>query len=322
MQPWLEVKQLSLNWHNTNAVQEISFSVPAHQRLAIAGETGSGKSSLLQMMGGLLQPTGGETIFDGERVKGPDEQLLPGHKGIAYLSQHFELRHHYKVHELLSYANQWNEKESQRLYALCRIENFLHRRSEDLSGGEKQRVALAKLLTTKPRLLLLDEPFSNLDRTHKQIMQEVLADMEKELGISCLMASHETDDLLGWASRVIIMRDGKLVQDADPETLYHRPANAYCAALTGEYDLLDPEWFGLNTHAGQKLFCRPAYWQITFKGASQLEGKVIKRIFLGAYDLLTVLVRNIPVQVMAPTGKVAEGDAVFITRSLENAWFL
>src|SRR5580704_11857710 len=158
-------------------IDTISFSQQRGQKLAVAGATGSGKSTLLKMIAGLVQPDAGRILLEGVRVKGPLETLEAGHPGIAYLSQHFELWNNYRVWEILSYANDLEEEESGELYTICRIDHLLQRRTDQLSGGERQRIALARLLVRPPRLLLLDEPFSNLDRVHKETLQAVVRDI-------------------------------------------------------------------------------------------------------------------------------------------------
>jgi iron(III) transport system ATP-binding protein len=155
----------------------ISFTQQKARKLAIAGETGSGKSTLLKMIAGLAQPAEGEIRFRGERVLGPQERLVPGQPGIAYLSQHFELWNNYRVEEILSYANDLSVEAAAALYAICRIDHLLARRTDQLSGGERQRIALARLLVRPPRLLLLDEPFSNLDHIHKSLLKTVIRDI-------------------------------------------------------------------------------------------------------------------------------------------------
>jgi ABC-type sugar transport system ATPase subunit len=157
------------------------LEINKREKIVIVGETGSGKTSLLKMIDGMAQPGAGTIAFDGYRVRGSEEKLLPGHPGIAYLSQHFELRNHYRVNEILAFQNELSEAESANLYALCRIDHLLERRTDQLSGGERQRIALAHLLIKKPKLLLLDEPFSNLDWKHKSIVRKVIADIKAAL---------------------------------------------------------------------------------------------------------------------------------------------
>src|ERR1700744_572039 len=164
----------------------ISFTQEKGRKLAIAGETGSGKSTLLKMIAGLAEVASGEIRFEGSRVLGPLERLVPGQPGIAYLSQHFELWHNYRVEEVLSYANDLSVEESVELYGICHIDHLLARRTDQLSGGERQRIALARLLVKPPRLLLLDEPFSNLDMIHKRSLKNIIRDTAAHFDVSAI----------------------------------------------------------------------------------------------------------------------------------------
>src|ERR1700738_5338245 len=111
-------------------LKETSFSQQKGWKIAIAGESGSGKSTLLKIIAGLVQPDAGEVVFDGGKVKGPYERLIPGHPGIAYLSQHFELRNSYRVEEVLGYANLLSDEEAGTLYEVCRIGHLLKRKTD------------------------------------------------------------------------------------------------------------------------------------------------------------------------------------------------
>ena len=158
-------------------VRDIHFTQQSSEKIAIAGETGSGKTTLLKMIAGLVQPDEGDIYLDNNRILGPFEKLIPGHPAIAYLSQHFELRKNYRVEEELESKNLLTEEEANRIYSICKIQHLLKRKTDQLSGGERQRIVLARLLTTSPKLLLLDEPFSNLDAVHKNIIKSALLDI-------------------------------------------------------------------------------------------------------------------------------------------------
>lgn len=235
----LVVNGLFKGLHQSPVVDGISFEMKPGERLGIAGETGAGKSSLLKMIGGLLQPDAGSIFFEEQRVRGPQEQLLPGHPGVAYVSQHFELLPNYTVKDFLSLRNQLSPERVERLYSLCAIDHLLHRTTHQLSGGERQRIAIANALGTDPRLLLLDEPFSNLDPFNKQLMQTLLGVLEHELGFSTLIVSHDGADLLSWASRLLLLQKGRIVQQGTPPALYRFPLNGYCAGLLGAYTEAD-----------------------------------------------------------------------------------
>ena len=241
------------------ALENITFTLQKNQRLAIAGETGSGKSTLLKIIAGLAAPTPapGETtppgtnvapatnfppeaaavLFEGTRVAGPLERLIPGQPGIAYLSQHFELWHNYRVAEVLDYSNDLEPADAGSLYELCHIEHLLDRRTDQLSGGERQRIALARLLVHPPRLLLLDEPFSNLDMIHKRTLKTVIKKTAQRFDITTILVSHDPYDTLTWADKLIILKDGRIVQQGTPREVYEKPADEYTAALLGDYTL-------------------------------------------------------------------------------------
>src|SRR5690349_14976068 len=186
----------------------VNFSLPKGRKLVVAGETGSGKTTLLKTIAGLAQADKGKVLFEGQRVLGPAEKLIPGHGGIAYLSQEFELPQHLRIEQVLEYANELPEAEAIALFRVCRIDHLMKRKTHQLSGGERQRIALAKLLIGAPRLLLLDEPFSNLDIIHKELLKSVIRDIGQKLGITCMLVSHDPMDTLSWAEEILVIKDG------------------------------------------------------------------------------------------------------------------
>jgi ABC-type sulfate/molybdate transport systems ATPase subunit len=219
----------------------ITFNQVSGENLALIGVSGSGKSTLLQLIAGWQQPdTGSITLFS-ERIKGPQEQLVPGHPGLAILEQSSHLPHYYYIRDLFQYANVWETSVARNLFSLCRIEHLMNRKHHEISGGEQQRIALALLLITSPRWLLLDEPFSHLDLTNKKILQQVLADVTRKLKITCLLCSHNPDDIFAWAHRLLVLENGNLVQVGSPEAIYHSPQNPYVAGLLGDFYPLSPE---------------------------------------------------------------------------------
>lgn len=273
------------------SVKDIHFSQDQYQQIAIVGETGSGKTSLLKMIAGLMQPDKGEILFEGTRVLGPLEKLLPGHPRIAYLSQHFELRNNYRVEEELEARNKLSDEQARSIYEVCRISHLLKRRTDQLSGGERQRIVLARLLTTSPSLLLLDEPYSNLDRQHTQVIKAVLKDLVEQWKISCIMVSHDAEDLLAWADRVLVMREGRIIQDGTPETIYHQPADQYTATLLGECNVLEPSLAGLllpgyNMPSGKKWMLRPEQIGVTEAGNGKPDATIQNVHFCGSHYLL------------------------------------
>lgn len=214
-------------------LMELNFSMQQGEKIGLMGETGSGKTTLLKIIAGLLQPTSGNVYFQQSRVKGPDEVLLPGHPKIGYLSQHFELLNNYFVHEILDMHAKTDESEAMHIYHLCKIDHLLKRRTNELSGGERQRIALAKTLIGDPSLLLLDEPFSNLDGISKKIIHGVVDQLFHEKNLSCIMVSHHPNEILPWADSMMILKEGAVVQFDQPGTIQQQPLNAYVATIIG-----------------------------------------------------------------------------------------
>ncbi len=300
----------------TGAVSKAQFSLEKHEKCAIIGETGSGKTSLLKLIGGLYQPDQGEILFRGRKVEGPLDRLIPGHPGIAYLSQHFELWNNYRVEEILHYNVDLEEEMAESLFTLCDIQHLRKRRTDQLSGGERQRVALAKLLTAKPSLLLLDEPFSNLDRTHKNIIRKVIQDIGEQLDVTCLLVSHDPADILSWASRIIVLEKGRIIQDDRPENIYFRPVNEYCARLLGDYNLID-----MAHH--QKHFVRPEQIEISLDSTNAWRKGTIKEIrFFGNYYLLTVDCGQEKWLVQTQQSVFSEGMEVYLSINDDDPWMM
>ena len=323
---FLEVKNISKQQQGTVAVNEVSFILPQSQKLAIAGETGSGKSTLLKIIAGLVQADSGEVLFEGKTIKGPLDQLLPGHPQIAYLSQHFELRNNYKVEEELNYLNQLSDDEANDLFAVCRIQHLLKRKTTEVSGGEKQRISLARLLLSSPKLLLLDEPFSNLDIIHKNILKKVLHEVAQKLNITCTLISHDPNDLLSWADEIIIMKEGNIMQQGTPHHIYEQPANEYVGALLGTFNLLHFSLYNSFVTApveetNKKFFVRPERFVINSLQSKFRKGTVTAVRYLGsAYEVDVRFESEEIITVKTNLSKLHPKDMVRVSLLQQQEW--
>lgn len=278
----LNVSGISKNEGENYLLKNINFVQEPLQKIAIAGITGSGKTTLLKIIAAWIQPDSGEVFFEGTRIKGPQEKLLPGHSSIAYLSQHFELRNHYRVEEILQMSTQLSDADASSVCKVCRINHLLNRWTDQLSGGERQRVALARVLTSAPKLLLLDEPFSNLDAIHRHILKAVINDISEQLQITCILVSHDPNDLLSWADEIIVLNQGIIIQRGTPEELYRQPVNEYVAALLGKYNVLSDSLFHILIPDKNKRFIRPESIEIS-KENTGAQGRVTAISFMGSY---------------------------------------
>jgi ABC-type sugar transport system ATPase subunit len=321
----LQVRDLQKKNGERIAVNAVSFEMMRHQKIAIAGETGSGKTTLLKMIGGFVQPDAGEVIFEGKRVEGPLERLIPGHESIAYLSQHFELRNNYWVYELLEMANKIPQEEATQLFKVCQIEHLMHRRTNELSGGEKQRIVLAMQLIKKPKLLLLDEPFSNLNAIHEQTIKEVIHDVSEHFNTSSIMVSHDGKDVLSWADLIIVIKDGEIVQQATPSVIYHQPANAYCAGLFGAFNAISYEEQHLflqnDIIKHQPLMLRPEQLQLLHESSNNIPVTVEKVFFEGAHYMVQVRNQSLLLQTRTQLD-LNVGEKLFIKPAINKPHFL
>lgn len=306
-------------------LEKANFSQAIGQKIAIAGETGSGKSTLLKIIAGLEQPDTGTILFEGKKVMGPLYELIPGHPRIAYLSQQFELPNFLTVEQVLIYANPlWDEEaekdeKAKALYKMCRIDHLLKRRTDELSGGEKQRVALAKLIISAPRLLLLDEPFSNLDMIHKNVLKDVIKDLSEQLNLSCIIISHDPLDTLSWADDIIVMRNGKIIQHDTPYHIYTQPTDAYTAGLFGKYNTISTKLAAslatiLEDNAiASNTFLRPEHFIITNSNEPSFKGEVTATRYFGSYQEVDVLVFGESITIKTNITNAKTGDFLNIT---------
>jgi iron(III) transport system ATP-binding protein len=275
---FLEVSRVTYNLSGFS-LGELSFTQEEGVKIAFAGETGSGKTTILKLIGGLLQPDSGSITLHNQLVQGPAEKLVPGHEQIAYLSQFFELPKFLRVEQVLQYASAMSEPALNRIIRICEIDHLLERKTDQLSGGERQRIALARLLVTGPELLLLDEPFSNLDSMHRIQMKYVLERVSDQLGITSILVSHDSGDTLPWADFIFVLQDGQLVQQGRPEQIYRKPVNAYAASLFGKYNL-----FPIDAQSpDQQVFLRPDDLVFTDSADAEFTGTVNRISFNGPH---------------------------------------
>jgi iron(III) transport system ATP-binding protein len=324
----LTVSNISKQGLGDFKLQDITFSQRKNQKISIAGETGSGKSTLLKIIAGLEQADSGEVLLNEEHVKGPDENLVPGHPLIAYLTQDFELPKFLRVEQVLSYANNLTPGEANALFEVCEIAHLLARKTDELSGGERQRIALAKLLITSPKLLLLDEPFSNLDMVHRNTLKNVLKGICKRLKITCILVSHEPMDVLSWADKIIVMKDGNIVQKGSPKKIYNNPVNEYCAGLFGNYNLISEtqviSFYSMWEMKPKKksLLIRPEDFSIVKKKRNALAGHVVDVTFFGPYYETEISMGDFNILVRTRKSKAGKGETVFVTCSPKHVCLL
>jgi len=303
-------------------LEQTSLSVASGSRIAIMGETGSGKSTLLKIMAGLITPSSGEVRLNGKKLENPTDQLIPGHPKIAYLSQHFELRNNYRVIELLEMTAKLDADACNNIVELCRISHLLQRKTHEISGGERQRIALARLLVGNPDLLLLDEPFSNLDMVNKLMVREVLQEISTSLRLTCVMVSHHPEDVLSWAETIIIMQKGRIIQKDTPHMIYNHPVNSYTASLTGLNNPILPgeENLAQALRVGQKLpsWIRPENLTIVQNEDLGAKGLIQSVTFYGHFWLIRVNMGYRDLILITEQSNIQVGETVSVLVSIKK----
>lgn len=243
-------------------ISDISFDIKKGNVVAILGESGSGKSTLLKCIYGLLKVDEGEVCFEGKRVLGPDEQLIPGHKAMKMVTQDFSLNIYAKAYDniasMLSNTNvQAKQEKTMEIMQHLHIEHLKDKKITQLSGGEQQRVAIAKAMVSDTTVLLLDEPFSQVDALLKNQLRADIKRIAAETGVTVIMVSHDPADGLFLADELLILKDGKLLQSGNPAYVYNHPGTIYAAQLLGNAIALstsEAEKLGLDIKTGTAVF--------------------------------------------------------------------
>ena len=244
----INVKDLTKQYQTEqpSGVSGISFDVNKGEVIAIIGESGSGKSTLLKCIYGLLKVDSGEVLLEGNRVLGPDEQLIPGSKEMKMVTQDFSLNIYAKVYDniasMLSNTNiRAKQEKTIAMMEHLHIEHLREKKVISLSGGEQQRVAIAKAMVSDTKVLLLDEPFSQVDALLKNQLRADIKRIAADTGVTVLMVSHDPADGLFLANKILLIKDGKLMQQGEPSYVYNHPEHVYTAQLLGNAVVLKAE---------------------------------------------------------------------------------
>ncbi|WP_417429410.1 sulfate/molybdate ABC transporter ATP-binding protein [Halpernia sp.] len=280
----LEIKKLYFSHQpNKKLFQNFNLKLEEGKIVALVGESGCGKSTLLNLIYGLLQWEEGEIILDNENLYGPKTNIVPGESTIKMVAQTYDLMPFATVAEnvgkFLSNINLAQKKEKiTQLLEVVGLEDYANILPKYLSGGQQQRVAIARALSQMPKLLLLDEPFSNLDYSRKIELRERLFKYVRENALSLIISTHDIQDIMPWTDRLIILMDGRLIQNDTPKETYENPYNDYVAKLFGEVNIFkNEEKEKLNL---VKNYYFPQQIKIAENG---IQAKVLESRFAGSY---------------------------------------
>ena len=244
----LQIKNISFSYNTKKDIKQVNFTIPEGKNLAIIGESGCGKSTLLKLIYGLHDLDEGQIFWKNQEVLGPKYNLIPGMPYMKYLAQDFDLMPFITVGENVGkyLSNFYPEQKKQRITELLTIvemTEFADIKAKYLSGGQMQRVALARVLALEPEVLLLDEPFSHIDNFRKNSLRRKLFSYLKSKNITTLVATHDSTDVLSFADDVIVMQNGKTVAQNSTKELFQNPNTKYIASLFGDVNEIPGHYF-------------------------------------------------------------------------------
>lgn len=274
-------------------LQDVTLTVGRGEIMGLLGESGSGKSTLLRIAAGLIDADSGQVLLKNKAIAPAYDKLIPGHADIKIVHQDYELFAQLTVQENISYALRFYEKQyqiarTQELIELCHLEDVAAKPAKLLSGGEKQRTAIAKAIAEKPKVLLLDEPFAHLDLLNRNRLSQSIQRLVSQLGLACIFVTHDAPNALALSDRMGVLRDGILLRIDTPENIYRSPKNAYIAELTGDVTILKVHLinkiFGTNlvaTFADKTIGIRPENILIALQSTGQAVEAVVKQVIFG-----------------------------------------
>ncbi len=303
----LKVNDISFQYNKEKEVlKNLSFSLDAGEHLCVMGESGSGKSTLLKVIYGLLDLKSGELFWKDQQILGPAFHLVPGMEFFKYVAQDFDLMPYTSVSEnigkfLSRFYPEEKETRTTALLEVIEMTEFANEKVKNLSGGQQQRVAIARALAKEPELILLDEPFSQIDNFKKNSLRRKLFAYLKENNISCIVATHDGNDALSFADQMIVIKDQQIIAHDSPKNLYENPPEHYVAALFDDVNQIDID--------GKSVLLYPH--QIKVVDSSDKKAIVKKSYFKGFYWLIEAEFNNQKV-FFQNDAKIDEETSVFL----------
>ena len=242
----LQVNNISFSYNKTPTLDKISFTAKPGEHLSIIGESGSGKSTLLKLLYGEYDLNKGNISWKNTAILGPKYNLVVGYDFMKYVTQEFDLMPFTSVEDNVGQflSNFFLDKKQERITELLNVvelTSFAKTKVKTLSGGQKQRVALARAIAKQPEIILLDEPFSHIDNFKKQSLRRNLFKYLKQKNITCIVATHDKEDVLGYADTMLVLNHSNIIANHTPEHLYRNPKLPLVASFFGEFNILNNE---------------------------------------------------------------------------------
>ena len=242
---YLELKNLSKKYGENAVVDNFNINVEKGELISILGPSGCGKTTTLRMIAGFINPTGGHIFLSGEDITGFPPEIRP----VSMVFQNYALFPHLTVYENIDYGlryplkvgeklNKKQKKERiEKILELINLKDLEKRKIDQLSGGQQQRVALARSLVLEPKVLLLDEPLSNIDTKLRETVRNEIRKIQKKLGITMIFVTHDQEEAMSISDRIVVMNRGKIEQTGTPREIYRTPESVFVAEFIGKANI-------------------------------------------------------------------------------------
>ena len=329
----IECINLGKSYGTVQVVNDISLNLDEYEFLSILGPSGCGKSTLLRLIAGLEVPSQGQIFLHGQEISGRKIILPPERRKFGMIFQDFSLFPHLSVKDNVEYGASGSKTEKQqRVYELLELVSLPHlatKMPHQISGGEQQRIAVARALAARPSLILMDEPFSNLDNQLRQQLRRDIREILKHEGVATVLVTHDQVEAITFSDRMLLMQKGKLVQEGTPSEIYQNPQTIWASSFVGEANHLPVEWQNdslqtplgeLNVHSeigmnARIMMVRPEDFKLESVPADQANGIVKSVEFSGSVQTVGVaLISGASVQVSgSPHLLWNQDDSVKIT---------
>lgn len=274
----LDVRHIAKSYGDKRVLEDVSFHLDEGETIVITGRSGEGKSTLLKLMAGLLEPDAGDIIYRGKKVPGPSASLIPGHPEIKLVNQQFDLDVYHTTAEnirlkTMHHTHEVSTEIVEELLTVTGLQHVRNHQAIQLSGGEQQRLALARCLAEEPDVLCLDEPFVHLDPLIRRQIEQYIRKMRAQWQSSLILVTHDGREAMQWADRIVWMEEGRVKRVGNPREFYEQPENLYQALFFGEMNEVAVK--------GQRRMFRPEAYLIKPDGS--LTAHIQHTVFGGSY---------------------------------------
>ncbi|MBC3951979.1 MULTISPECIES: ABC transporter ATP-binding protein [Pseudomonas] len=293
---FVSVENLQKNYGSTAVFSDINCTIERGEFVTLLGPSGCGKSTLLRCIAGLTSVNSGRILLDGVDLV----PVTPQKRNIGMVFQSYALFPNMTVEQNVAFGLRMQKvnaddthKRVAEVLKLVELTDFASRYPHQMSGGQCQRVALARSLVTRPRLLLLDEPLSALDARIRKHLREQIRAIQRELGLTTIFVTHDQEEALTMSDRIFLMNQGRIVQSGDAETLYTAPVDVFAAGFIGNYNLLEAEDASrlMQRPITSRIAIRPEAIQLSLTG--ELEGQIRSHSLLGNVIRYRVAARGV-----------------------------